>query len=159
VEGQVTGSFGERIDPVQTEKARSIWAWIFPRRRRACDCAGGWSGRKRGLYGGYGRAVVLEHGNGVSTRYGHLFGFCRHRWTACAARRRDWIRRVFGRSTGPHLHYEVRIGDTPCESLQVFAHDVGSAPRQLCCGDVAAILYVLQLFPTLLSLSLLSFLL
>ncbi len=63
--------------------------------------------------GGYGRAVVVDHGRGITTRYGHLGSF------ACISgqhvHRGDTIGYVgeSGRSTGPHLHYEVRINDTP----------------------------------------------
>ena len=63
--------------------------------------------------GGYGRAIVLEHGNGVSTRYGHLSAFAVI--AGQQVHRGDVIGYVgsSGRSTGPHLHYEVRIGNTP----------------------------------------------
>jgi murein DD-endopeptidase MepM/ murein hydrolase activator NlpD len=63
--------------------------------------------------GGYGRAVMVDHGHGITTRYGHLASF------AVAAgqyiHRGDTIGFVglSGRSTGPHLHYEVRINDAP----------------------------------------------
>ena len=63
--------------------------------------------------GGYGRAIVINHGHGVTTRYGHLANFAvapgQH------VRRGDTIGFVglSGRSTGPHLHYEVRINDIP----------------------------------------------
>ncbi len=63
--------------------------------------------------GGYGRAVMVDHGHGITTRYGHLSSF------AVAAgqyiHRGDTIGYVglSGRSTGPHLHYEVRINDAP----------------------------------------------
>jgi murein DD-endopeptidase MepM/ murein hydrolase activator NlpD len=63
--------------------------------------------------GGYGRAIMIDHGHGISTRYGHLSNF------AVTAgqhiHRGDTIGFVglSGRSTGPHLHYEVRINDVP----------------------------------------------
>lgn len=62
---------------------------------------------------GYGRAIILEHGHGLSTLYGHLSSF------AVVAgqqiHRGDVIGYIgdSGRSTGPHLHYEVRINDVP----------------------------------------------
>lgn len=60
--------------------------------------------------GGYGLLVTIEHGDGMQTRYGHMSRI------AVAAgqtvRKRDIIGYVgsTGLSTGPHLHYEVRIG-------------------------------------------------
>jgi len=61
------------------------------------------------LYASYGKMIEIEHGNGVSTRYGHLS------FIAVAdgehVKAGDIIGRVgtTGRSTGPHLHYETRI--------------------------------------------------
>jgi murein DD-endopeptidase MepM/ murein hydrolase activator NlpD len=63
--------------------------------------------------GGYGRAVMVDHGHGISTRYGHLASF--GVTAGQHIHRGDVIGYVglSGRSTGPHLHYEVRINDTP----------------------------------------------
>jgi murein DD-endopeptidase MepM/ murein hydrolase activator NlpD len=62
---------------------------------------------------GYGRLVVIDHGFGVTTWYGHLSGFQTHQGTR--VKRGDVIgfEGDSGRSTGPHLHYEVRIYNTP----------------------------------------------
>jgi murein DD-endopeptidase MepM/ murein hydrolase activator NlpD len=62
---------------------------------------------------GYGRAIVINHGHGISTRYGHLANFAVV--SGQEVHRGDTIGYVglSGRSTGPHLHYEVRINDTP----------------------------------------------
>ena len=63
--------------------------------------------------GGYGRAIVVDHGHGITTRYGHLANFAVT--PGQYVHRGDTIGYVglSGRSTGPHLHYEVRINDTP----------------------------------------------
>lgn len=59
--------------------------------------------------GGYGNMVELEHGKGLVTRFGHLSRILVH--PGQAVKRGDLIALVgsTGRSTGPHLHYEVRI--------------------------------------------------
>lgn len=62
---------------------------------------------------GYGNVVYIDHGNGLSTRYGHL-----SRIDAVVGQqiaRGELLGRVgsTGRSTGPHLHYEVRINNQP----------------------------------------------
>jgi murein DD-endopeptidase MepM/ murein hydrolase activator NlpD len=71
-----------------------------------------------GWQNGYGQLVVIDHGGGLTTRYGHLS----HIDVALAqvVARGQFIGRVgsTGRSTGPHLHYEIRINDEPVNPLQ-----------------------------------------
>lgn len=63
--------------------------------------------------GGYGNMIEVDHGNGLTTRYGHL--------SRIGVSVGDTIQRgqaigligSTGRSTGPHLHYEVRLNDKP----------------------------------------------
>ena len=67
--------------------------------------------RFRGWKGGYGNAVILAHGNGLETLYGHLSAFISGVEEGTSVQAGDVIGLVgsTGRSTGPHLHYEVRI--------------------------------------------------
>lgn len=63
-----------------------------------------------GWKGGYGRAVILDHGRGHTTLYGHMSGFAKIRPGQRIAQG-TVIGRVgsTGMSTGPHLHYEFRV--------------------------------------------------
>lgn len=65
--------------------------------------------------GGYGLLVALEHGGGVETRYGHLSRL--NVVPGQPIRKGDVIGYVgsTGRSTGPHLHYEIRVGGRPVD--------------------------------------------
>lgn len=57
--------------------------------------------------GNYGNLLVIDHGFGIKTRYGHLAGFAAK--TGSRVRRGDLVGYVgaTGRATGPHLHYEI----------------------------------------------------
>jgi len=61
---------------------------------------------------GYGKTVVVEHSDEVTTLYGHLSAFAVS--SGQLVHRGDTLGYVgqSGHSTGPHLHYEVRIGNT-----------------------------------------------
>ncbi len=71
-----------------------------------------------GWQNGYGQLVVIDHGGGLTTRYGHLSHIDVMQGQSVA--RSQFIGRVgsTGRSTGPHLHYEVRFNDEPVNPLQ-----------------------------------------
>lgn len=62
---------------------------------------------------GYGNVVYIDHGNGLSTRYGHLSQI--DATVGQRITRGEVLGRIgsTGRSTGPHLHYEVRINNAP----------------------------------------------
>jgi murein DD-endopeptidase MepM/ murein hydrolase activator NlpD len=113
VEGQVTGSFGERIDPFNGEGAFHSGVDIGSSYGTPVVAPADGVVMLTETLGGYGKTIMVDHGNGISTRYGHLSGYAvtagQH------VHRGDVIGYVgeSGRSTGPHLHYEVRINNTP----------------------------------------------
>jgi murein DD-endopeptidase MepM/ murein hydrolase activator NlpD len=71
-----------------------------------------------GWQNGYGQLVAIDHGGGLSTRYGHLSHIDVELGQSVS--RGQLVGKVgsTGRSTGPHLHYEVRINDQPVNPLQ-----------------------------------------
>lgn len=64
-----------------------------------------------GWKGGYGKTIMLLHANGIETLYGHMSDYVKSLHKGSVVRAGDIIGFVgsTGRSTGPHLHYEVRI--------------------------------------------------
>ena len=64
-----------------------------------------------GYKGGYGKCIVIDHGGGYSTLYGHLSKFKRGTHTGLRVKQEQIIGYVgmTGLATGPHLHFEVRI--------------------------------------------------
>jgi murein DD-endopeptidase MepM/ murein hydrolase activator NlpD len=109
----VTGSFGERIDPFNGEGAFHRGIDISASYGQPVLAPADGVVTFADFMGGYGRAIALDHGHGISTRYGHLASYAVV--PGQYVRRGDTIGYVglSGRSTGPHLHYEVRINDTP----------------------------------------------
>jgi murein DD-endopeptidase MepM/ murein hydrolase activator NlpD len=71
-----------------------------------------------GLKGGYGNAIVIDHGYGILTRYAHLAGFSAK--PGQRVRRGDLIGFVgqTGRANAPHLHYEVWVNDQAKNPIQ-----------------------------------------
>jgi murein DD-endopeptidase MepM/ murein hydrolase activator NlpD len=113
IEGRVTSSFGERQDPFNGEGAFhagiDIAAAYGSPVRAAAD--GDVTATRMGA--GYGREVSIDHGHDLMTVYGHLSSMIvvpgQH------VTRGQVIGYVgqSGRSTGPHLHYEVRVHMVP----------------------------------------------
>ena len=113
--GPITSSFGEREDPILGNGEGEFHAGIdigapngTPIRATADGVV-----LKASLGNGYGREVVIDHGHGIETIYGHMSGF------ACAVGESVVRGQIIGyvghsgRATGSHLHYEVRIHNTP----------------------------------------------
>jgi len=74
-----------------------------------------------GHQGGYGKLVVLRHPNGYKTFYGHLSGFAKGVRKGASVTQGQLIGYVgsTGVSTGPHLHFEMRVNDRPVNPRKV----------------------------------------
>jgi murein DD-endopeptidase MepM/ murein hydrolase activator NlpD len=113
VTGHISGGFGERLDPFSGEGAFHSGVDI------SSEYGTGVRATADGLVvavdtrPGYGRIVVVDHGFGLATWYGHLSGFATH--PGAYVKRGDVIGYVgvSGRVTGPHIHYEVRLYGAP----------------------------------------------
>lgn len=68
---------------------------------------------KAGWQGGYGNLIEIDHGNGLTTRYGHLSKVDVEIGQEITRGQQVGLLGSTGRSTGPHLHYEVRIDNEP----------------------------------------------
>ncbi len=71
-----------------------------------------------GEYGGYGRAVVIKHTDGLSTVYGHLSEIKVEEGKEVKQGEVVGLSGSTGRSTGPHLHFEIRKDGQPVDPLQ-----------------------------------------
>jgi murein DD-endopeptidase MepM/ murein hydrolase activator NlpD len=61
----------------------------------------------------YGKIVEIDHGNGISTRYGHLHRYVVSVGQRVASRTQIGFLGSTGRATGPHVHYEVLVNGEP----------------------------------------------
>lgn len=73
-----------------------------------------------GYRGGYGNTIIIDHGNGVTTLYAHLRSGSFKVSSGQSVSKRDGIGAVgsTGLSTGPHLHFEVRINGNPVDPMK-----------------------------------------
>jgi murein DD-endopeptidase MepM/ murein hydrolase activator NlpD len=119
VAGRITSGFGTRIHPI-LRFARfhsgidfgAPWGTPIVASADGEVIAAGWAG-------GYGRQVRIAHGGGIVTTYSHMSSIAAEPGTL--VRQGQLIGHVgsSGLSTGPHLHYEVRIGGRPVNPLGV----------------------------------------
>ena len=77
--------------------------------------------------GGYGRFIEVQHPNGMSSLYGHLSRIDVATGDAVASGQRIGLVGSTGRSTGPHLHFEVRRGDRQVNPVKVMGHEFAMA--------------------------------
>ena len=126
VVGHLTGSFGERMDPFSGEGAFHTGVDIAAQYGDTVRVSADGIVIEAGDRAGYGRLVVVDHGFGVTTWYGHLSSF--NVMVGEQIRRGDTIGNVgvSGRSTGPHVHYEVRINGAPVNPMRYLRQAVAA---------------------------------
>jgi murein DD-endopeptidase MepM/ murein hydrolase activator NlpD len=136
VVGQITGHFGERLDPFSGEGAFHAGLDIASHYGDEIRATADGDVTNVEQRAGYGRLIILDHGFGLTTWYGHLSGFNVEAGTH--VRRGDVIgyEGNSGRATGPHLHYEVRINNTPVNPWR-YLRDIipTAAPTAASTGD------------------------
>ncbi|HYB60211.1 MAG TPA: M23 family metallopeptidase [Methylomirabilota bacterium] len=118
VQGPITGSFGERMDPFSGEGAFHTGVDIgAPYGNPVVATADGIVINAE-EHMGYGRLVVVDHGFGVTTWYAHLSSL--NATVGQQVKRGEVIGYVgvSGRATGPHVHYEVRINGAPVNPMR-----------------------------------------
>ncbi len=113
--GPIRSSFGQREDPVtgngegEFHTGIDIAAPIGTPIRATADG----TVKSAAMVNGYGREVILDHGHGVETCYAHMSGFTVMAGQTVVRGQVIGYVGMSGRTTGAHLHYEVRIHNTP----------------------------------------------
>jgi len=122
---RIASGFGRRIDPVyKVPKFHAGLDFTAPVGTPIYATADGVVTDAGYNSGGYGNRVVINHGYGYETLYGHMY--------RVKARRGQKVRRgevigyvgSTGKSTGPHCHYEVHRSDNPVDPVYYFYNDL-----------------------------------
>jgi murein DD-endopeptidase MepM/ murein hydrolase activator NlpD len=115
---RITSAFGPRRDPVNRRKSSHYGIDLAaPMRTPILSTApgkvvfAGWKGR-------YGRVVVIDHGHGIRTRYAHLRKILVRVGQEVGHREKIALLGSSGRSTGPHVHYEVQVHGKPVDPMK-----------------------------------------
>jgi murein DD-endopeptidase MepM/ murein hydrolase activator NlpD len=114
VEGRIMDGYARRTDPFSGEGAFHKGVDITaPTGTTVRTTADGIVVQAEMVAGGYGRLIIIDHGGGVQTYYAHLSKILVH--AGQEVHRTDVIGLVgtSGRTTAPHLHYEVHMGGAP----------------------------------------------
>lgn len=111
--GWVTSDFGTRLDPYTAKRVMHRGMDIANRHGAPVIAPADGTVVFAGVEGAYGKVIVLDHGFGIKTRYAHLSEFMVERGENVKRGQRIGSIGNTGRSTGPHLHYEVRVNGIP----------------------------------------------
>ena len=113
VRGQITAGFGQRMDPFSGEGAFHAGVDISVPFGTGVEATADGIVLEAGPESGYGNEILIDHGYGLTTKYGHLSRI--FVVVGQVLKRGQVIGAVgmTGKTTGPHLHYEVHVKDTP----------------------------------------------
>ena len=112
-QGWVTSDFGARMDPYNADRSMHQGLDISTPHGQGVITPSDGTVVFNGTEGGYGKVLVVDHGYGVKTRYGHLSETFVRLGEKVARGQKIAAVGNTGRSTGPHLHYEVRVNGIP----------------------------------------------
>jgi len=118
LQGRISDRFGYREDPFR--KNKQFHSGIDIAAPYGSDIRAAGTGRVvfAGRKGGYGNLVIIDHGYGIKTYYAHASKLLVKEGQRVG--KGEVIAKVgsTGRSTGPHLHFEIRINDVPIDPLK-----------------------------------------
>ncbi len=118
VRGWLTSTFGYRIDPFTGERKLHEGLDISAAQGTRVTAPAAGTITRIGMRDAYGLSLTIDHGYGLTTLYAHL--------SETSVKLGDRVARGqviagvgnTGRSTGPHLHYEVRVNDIPVDPMR-----------------------------------------
>jgi septal ring factor EnvC (AmiA/AmiB activator) len=111
--GHITDGFGERLDPFSGEGAFHTGVDVGADYGAPVHVTADGMVLDAGQHSGYGRVVIVDHGFGLTTWYAHLSSYAVITGTRVKRGEVIGYTGISGRSTGPHVHYEVRMNNAP----------------------------------------------
>ena len=117
----ISSRFGERVHPITGELKHHNGMDIASNMGTTVYAADSGTVVLAEWYGGYGNCIMIDHGNGYKTLYGHLSSISVS--SGQSVSKGDVIGAVgsTGNSTGPHLHFEVYRGDSRIDPEQFYS--------------------------------------
>lgn len=117
----VSSRFGLRIHPITGEKKNHTGMDIASNQGTAVYASDGGSVTLAGWNGGYGNCIMIDHGNGYVTLYGHLSSISVSQGQSVSQGATIGAVGSTGNSTGPHLHFEVLKDGSRIDPEQFFS--------------------------------------
>lgn len=116
--GRINSPFGWRQHPITRRRDFHTGIDIKAARNDPIKAAGSGKVVYSGWMGGYGKTLVIEHPNGQSTLYAHCSTLLAGKGANVSQSQTVAKIGTTGRSTGPHLHFEVRNGNSPVNPIK-----------------------------------------
>ena len=116
--GRINSPFGWRTHPITKRKDFHTGIDIKANRNDPIKAASAGKVAYSGWMGGYGKTLVVEHANGQSTLYAHCSSLLAGKGASVASGQLIAKIGTTGRSTGPHLHFEIRNGNSPVNPIK-----------------------------------------
>jgi len=128
IEGRITSQYGSRWGQLHggLDIGAAEGQWV----RAAADGMVIYAAE----YGNYGNLVTVRHANKVVTYYAHLKNMCVFRWQKVKKGQRIGRIGMTGRTTGPHLHFEVRVHKKSQDPLLWLSPTVGEDTESTAVG-------------------------
>lgn len=138
VKGVLTSKFGMRFHPIKkTERLHAGVDWVAP---TGTPIRAAFSGKVtyRAVRGGYGNFIELSHKGGISSRYAHMHEYADGIELGSVVQAGDLIGYVgtTGLSTGPHLHFEIRMRGEPTDPLSFEMETGTDEPQSVASNDI-----------------------
>jgi murein DD-endopeptidase MepM/ murein hydrolase activator NlpD len=117
----VSSRFGLRIHPITGVQKTHTGMDIASNQGTAVYASDGGTVTLAGWNGGYGNCIMIDHGNGYVTLYGHLSAINVSKGQTVSQGETIGLVGSTGNSTGPHLHFEVLQNGTRIDPEQFFS--------------------------------------